>query len=158
VPGGWEHGHVQAAFGDQDLRGVCLDAGDGAEQLDGVGVRGERQLDPLAEVLQRGVEGVDVREELRDHDPVMLDREAALERFAQLRDLVGHPGLGERGELLGIADATQERLEHRPRGLGVGRRRDARELDPGVLEHLLQPLDRPGAFVALRLAQPREVS
>jgi hypothetical protein len=62
VPGGWEDGHVQAALGDQDLRGVCLDARDCAEQLDDVGVRGERELDPLTEVLQRGVEGVDVRE------------------------------------------------------------------------------------------------
>ncbi len=31
------------------------------------------ELDPLGQVLQRGVERVDVREQLRDHDPVMLD-------------------------------------------------------------------------------------
>ena len=32
-------------------------------------VRGERQFDAVAEVLDRGVERVDVREQLRDHDP-----------------------------------------------------------------------------------------
>jgi hypothetical protein len=57
VPGGWEHGHVETALGDQDLRGVCLDAGDCAQQLDDLGVWGEHDLDPLGEVLQRGVEG-----------------------------------------------------------------------------------------------------
>ena len=73
MPDRREHGHVETAFGDQDLRGVRLDAGDRAEQLDDLGVRGEHELDPLAQVLQRGVERVDVREQLRDHDPVMLD-------------------------------------------------------------------------------------
>jgi hypothetical protein len=51
-----------------------LDAGDRGEQLDDLGVRRKHELDPLAEVLQRRVERVDVREQLRDHDPVMLDR------------------------------------------------------------------------------------
>ena len=119
MPDGREHAHVETALGDQDLRGVGLDAGDRAQQLDDLGVRGEHELDPLAQVLQRGVERVDVREQLRDHDPVMLDREAALERLAELRDLRAHLALGELSELLGIGDAGQQRFEHRPRGLRV---------------------------------------
>ncbi len=82
MPDGREHGHVEPAFGDQDLGGVCLNAGDRAQQLDDVGVRSEHELDPLGEVLQCGVERVDVREQLGDHDPVVLDREAARERLA----------------------------------------------------------------------------
>jgi hypothetical protein len=35
---------------------------------------------------------------LRDHDPVMLDLEAAGERLAQLRDLRAHSGCRELGE------------------------------------------------------------
>ena len=35
------------------------------------------QLDLLGQVLQFGIERVDVREQLRDHHAVMLDREAA---------------------------------------------------------------------------------
>ena len=98
---GREHGHVESALGDQDLRGLGLDAGDRAQQLDGLGVRGERELDPLGQVLQRLVERVDVREQLSDHDPVMLDLKAALERFAQLRGSSRASSLGELGELLG---------------------------------------------------------
>ena len=135
-----------------------LDAGDRAQQLDDLRVRGERQLDALAQVLDCGVERVDVREELGDHDAVMLDLEAAGERLAQLRNLRAHPGLRELGQLLGIADARQERFEHRPRGLRVGMRRDAGELDASVLEHLLKALDRARALVDLRLAKPRQIT
>ena len=94
--------HLEAAFGDQNLRGVGLDARDSAEQLDHMLVRGEHQLDPLVEIVDRGVERVDVREQLGDHDPVMLDLEAAGERLAQLRDLRSHPGLRELGQPLGV--------------------------------------------------------
>ena len=52
--------HVEAALGDQDLRGVRLHAGDRAQQLDHVLVGCERELDPLVEVLDRAVERVDV--------------------------------------------------------------------------------------------------
>ena len=82
MPDRGEHAHVEPALGDQDLRGVLLDAGDRAQQLDDLSVRCEHELDPLGEVLQRGVERVDVREQLRDHDPVMLDLEPALESLA----------------------------------------------------------------------------
>ena len=47
-------------------------------------LRGARARTPVAQVLQRGVERADVREQLRDHDSVMLDREAALERVFEL--------------------------------------------------------------------------
>ena len=52
MPDGREHGHVESAFGDQDLRGVDLDAGDRAQQLDDLRVWGEHELDPVAEVLE----------------------------------------------------------------------------------------------------------
>jgi hypothetical protein len=99
-----------------------------------------------------------VRQQVRDHDAVMLDREAALEPFAELRDLRAHLALGELGELIRIADPGEQRFEHRPRRLRVAGRGDALELDPGVLEHLLQPLDRASSLVALRRAQPRQVT
>src|SRR5947209_9574715 len=91
MPNGREHAHVEATLGDQDLSGMRLDAGDRAQRFDDLDVRGEYELDPLIEVLDRDVERVDVREQLGDHDPVVLDREAALERLAQLRDLLAHP-------------------------------------------------------------------
>ena len=66
-----------------------------------------------------------VREQLSDHDPVVLDLEAALEGFSELRNLGAHPALGELGELRGIGNAGEQRFEHRAGGLGVGGRRDA---------------------------------
>ena len=62
MPDGREQRHVEPAFGDQDLGGVGLDTGDRAQQLDHTLVRGEYRGDPLAEVLDRGVERVDARE------------------------------------------------------------------------------------------------
>ena len=91
MPDCWEQGHVESALGDQDLRGLGLEARDRAQQLNDLGVRGEQKLDPLCQVLECGVERVDVREQLGDHDPVVLDLEAALESFSQLRDLRPHP-------------------------------------------------------------------
>jgi hypothetical protein len=96
---------IQAALGDQYLRGVLLDAGDRAQQLDDVSVRGKHEFDPLAQVLQRSVQRVDVREQLGDHNPVVLDLKATPERLAQLRDLRPHLAFGELSELLGIGDA-----------------------------------------------------
>jgi hypothetical protein len=47
VRDGREQRHVKPALGDQDLRGVGLDAGDRAQQLDDVGVRCEYEPDPF---------------------------------------------------------------------------------------------------------------
>ena len=69
-----------------------VDARDRAQQLDQLPVRSQDGGDPIAEVGDRGVERVDVREQLRDHHTVVLDLEAAGERLAQLRNLLAHPG------------------------------------------------------------------
>jgi hypothetical protein len=66
VPDGREQGHVKTALGDENLCGVGLHAGDRAQQLDHVLVRGEHELDPFAEILDGDVERVDVRKSLRD--------------------------------------------------------------------------------------------
>ena len=45
MPDRWEQAHVEPALGDQDLRGLGLDARDRAQQLNDLGVRGEHKLD-----------------------------------------------------------------------------------------------------------------
>jgi hypothetical protein len=117
VRDGREAAHVQAALGDQHLRGVALDAGDRAQQRDRRLVRREDLVDAGIEIGDRGIEGVDVREQLGDHDAVVLDHKTAGQRLAQLRDLGAHPRLGQLGQLVGVADARQQRLEHRARRL-----------------------------------------
>jgi hypothetical protein len=64
---------------------VDVHAGDRAQQLDQRSVRFQDGVDPVAEVGDRGVECVDVREQLSDHHAVVLDPEAAGERLAQPR-------------------------------------------------------------------------
>ena len=99
-----------------------------------------------------------MRQQLRDHDPVMGHVEAVGQHLTQLRDLRTHPCLGKLGQQLGLGDPRQQRFEHRACRLRVGLRGDAGQLDPRVLEHLLKALDRPRPLVALRLAKPREVT
>ena len=80
--GGGEDAHVEAALGDQHAGGVDADAGDGAEQLDelGVGLGGGR--DAGVEGGNRLVERVDVGEQSGDEDAVVGELEAIGERLA----------------------------------------------------------------------------
>jgi hypothetical protein len=48
---------------------------------------------------------------------------------------------------VGIVLPGQQGFQDGPPGLGQQRRGDAGQLDPGVLHHLLQPLDHPGALL-----------
>jgi hypothetical protein len=121
----YEDAHVEAALGDQHPRGVDVDAGDRAEQLDelGVGLGGGR-----AAGVERGdrlVERVDVGEQTGDEHAVVGELEAVGERLLQLRDLRPQPGFGERGQLGRVADPGEQRFEHRACRGRVGRRGDA---------------------------------
>ncbi len=84
--------------------------------------------------------------------------EAAAKRLLQLRDLGPHAAAGKLGQLRGLCHSGQERLQDRPRRDRVGLRSDAGQLDAGVLQHLLQALDRPCALLDLRLAQTGQVA
>src|SRR6266508_1021093 len=66
-----EDAHVDAALGDQHLRGAQLDAGDGADQLDELGVGGGCRLDAGVEGEDGVVEGVDLGEQTGDQDAVV---------------------------------------------------------------------------------------
>jgi hypothetical protein len=58
----------------------------------------------------------------------------------------------ELGEDLGIAFTVDQGGEHGPRRLALDVGGDARQLHPGVLEHLVQALGLPAAFFDLGLA------
>jgi len=49
VPRRWEHGHVRADLGDDDLGGAPSNAGDRAQQLNGAFERGDLFLDGVRE-------------------------------------------------------------------------------------------------------------
>jgi hypothetical protein len=113
--------------------------------------------DAGVEGADRLVERVDVGEQTGDEHAVVGELEAVGERFLQPRDLRPQPAFRELGQLGRVADTGKQRFEHRP-CRGRVRRGDARELDPRVLEHLLQPLDRARALLRLGDAEPGQVT
>ena len=95
-----------------------------------------------------GVDGVDARQHPRQQEPVMVVEGAQPEpgeRFAQLGDLDPHPGPGQIGQHLGVAFPGDQRGHHRPPGDAEDVGRDDRQLDPGVLQQLLDPVLLRGA-------------
>ena len=154
--GGREDAHVDADLGDDAFGGAPLHAGDRAQQLNGFLERGDLLRDHLGQRADLLIEEVDVRQDRSDPqrvDPV----KAALQRLPERWDLDPQLALGKLGEDLGVGRAVHERVEHRPAGLPEDVRRDAVELDPGVLQRLVQPVRLPGALLDLRLAIPSQV-
>jgi hypothetical protein len=113
VPGGREHGHVDADFSDHHLSGAAGDAGEGAGELDARGERAELLLDRFGEPGDLLLEEIEVGEDRADHRRVM-GLKAARQRLAQRRDLRAQLPFREVGQHLGIGGALNERVEHRP--------------------------------------------
>src|SRR5713226_10601257 len=82
-----EDAHIDAELSDQHLGAEAGDAGDRLEQLAFARERGDHLLDPRAEGGDRLVQVVDVGEDLRDEQAVVLAAEAAGERFPERRQL-----------------------------------------------------------------------
>jgi hypothetical protein len=103
VLGGREHRHVDADLGDDHLGTAPLNAGDRAEQLNGLLERGDLLRDRLGEAGDLLVEEVDVGQDRPDPDGVQVI-EAALQRFSER---------GELGAQLALAWRILERLKPR---------------------------------------------
>ena len=115
VPGGGEHAHIPAGFGDEYLGGDAGEPGNADQQVPG-GAKGfHRRLDALVEAGDVGAVGVDAVQEQPGHERVVL-AEPAGQRFGQGGDLRAHPPLGQVGQRGGVALAGDERFEHRPPG------------------------------------------
>jgi hypothetical protein len=119
--------------------------------------RGDLFLDRVREAVDLLIEEVDVREDRADPQRVQLV-EATLERLFERGQLLAQPAFGELGEQLGVGRAMHERVEHRAARDAEDVARDAIELDPGVLQRLVQPVGLPGTFLDLRLAIPGQVA
>ena len=135
---GGERGHVDADLGDQHLSGALLDAGDRHQQLTLAGERADPRLDLVREAVDRFVEEVNVREDLGDDHRVLVV-ETSLEGFAERGELRAELSSREVGQHRWVGRSGDERVEHRPTGFPEDVRSDAVELDPGVLQDLVQP-------------------
>ena len=155
--GGGEPGHVRAGLGDDHIGGQGADPGDGADQLPEALKRLDHHLDPggeLADGLGVPVDQVQVHP---GQEGVVL-AETAVQGLGQLGDLRPQPTLGQIGQPGRVPIAGDQRLDHRPPGHAqdVGGHRG--QLDPGILQQLLQPLDLPAAFAGDRGPGPGQVA
>ena len=96
-------------------------------------------------------------EHLADQQRVMAG-EAALQRFAQGGDLLAQRPLGQLGEHLWVVGAGDQRVEHPPGGHAEHLGGDRGELDPGVLEGLLDPLHLTRALLNLGGAVANQIA
>ena len=132
------------------------DAGDRADQvvepLKGL----HHHLDPRGELVDRvGVPVDQVQMDLRQERVVLV--EPPVQRLGQLGDLVPQPTLGQIGQHDGVVVAGDQRVEHQPTGHPEDVGGNGRQLDPGVLQQLLQPLGLPGTLTGDRGPRPGQV-
>ncbi len=154
---GREARHVGADLADDAFGAAVLDADDGAQQLHRRRERMDLVLDHRGELVDLLVEEIDMAQDRADPE-AMMSIEVARERLAQSGDLLAHLPARQVGQDLGVGLAGDQCVEHVTPGLAHDVRRDRVELDPGVFECLVQPVDLARAFLDLRLAIAREVA
>ena len=96
-------------------------------------------------------------EDRADQERVKLV-EAAFQRLAQLRELGAHPTLRHLREHRRVSRARAQRVEHRASGLAEDVGSDAVQLDPAVLQRLVQAVGLTLALGDLRLAITSELA
>jgi len=134
----------------RDFRDALLHTRDRQQDVALRRERADALLDLCRQPTDRLVEEVDEREHLSD-DQRVLAVEASDERFAQGGDLLAQPAARELGEDFGVGRALHQGVEHVAPGLAHDVRRDRPELDPRVLERLVQPRDLATTIVDLPL-------
>jgi hypothetical protein len=88
----------------------------------------------------------------------MVARDPALERLTQRRELLAQLPPGQLGQHLRIGGPTHQCLQHRPARDSQHVGGHTAQLDPGVLQHLVQPLGLTGALIDQRLAVAGQVA
>ena len=132
------------------------DPGDGADQV-AESLKGlDHHLDPGGQGLDRGGVLVDQVQVHPGHEGMML-AEPPGQRLGQFRDLRAESTLGQVSQRGGVVIPDDECLEHQPAGDTEDVRGNRGQLDPGVLEQLLQSLGLPTAFTGDRGPGPGQV-
>jgi hypothetical protein len=156
VPRGGEPTHVRADLGKDDLGCPHPDPGDRVEdhQLTRPGL--DHLGDPLRQRSDVGLQRFDMRQHAGQQVRMMLT-EPGRQRLPQLRQLRPQPGLGQIGQQLRVGHPGDQGVHHLPprHTHHVGGYRG--QLDPGVLEDLMQPVHLAGARSDQRLAIPGQV-
>ena len=157
MPRGGKARHVGADLADDAFGAAVLDADDRAQQLNRRRDRADLLFDHAGELFDLLVQEIDVAQDRSDPQP-MVGVEVSGERLAQRGDLLAHLLARQLGEHVRVGLAGDQRVEHVAPGLAQDVRGDRVELDAGVFERLVQPVDLTGALLDLRLAIAGEVA
>ena len=112
-----ELGDVRPDLGDHRGGGQRADPGGGGQQVP-LGVKGRHhRLDLRVQLSDHLIEVADVVQVQAAHQGMMVT-EPAFQRHGQVRDLGAHLAPGQVGQHSGAAFPVDQRLAHRPAGLG----------------------------------------
>ena len=148
MPRGRKYGHVRSDLGDQHLGHALAHARDRIEALDLLGIRRHHFVDPKTHLFDGLLEVVDVPEELA-HNKRVMGSESAAECFAQGGQLGPQPPPGEVRQRVGVPRAADQRGKHRAGGDPEDMAGHGHQLDPGVLQHLVEAARRARALIGL---------
>ena len=130
---------VRPDLGDHRGGGQHPDPGGGGQQVP-LGAKGRHhRLDLRVQLRDHRIEVADMVQVQAAHQGMMVT-EPALQRHGQVRDLGPHRALGQVRQHRGAAFPVDQRLDHRPPGLGGDGGGHRVDLDAGVLEHVAEPL------------------
>ena len=145
MSGGREAAHVAADFGEDDASTQFVDAGNGSQELD----RGSKGLDLSVDLLidlsNGSVNRVDMLEEKAQHEPMMVGHPTA-QRCLQFGRAGFDPPVGQCRQSIRVGFAGDQRFDHPTAGQADDVGDDRVELDVGVFQRLLQPLDVTGTL------------
>ena len=140
MPSGREAAHVAANLGKDDASAQFVDPGDGGQQVDGRAKGLDMSVNLLIDGVDRCVDGVDLLQ-LQAQQEAVMPRDAAAQRLAELLGRRLDPTMRQLGQLLGIAFTGDQGFDHPAAGQAHHIGDDRVELDVGIFECLLQPLD-----------------
>ena len=157
MSGGGEPGHVRSGLGNDHVSSQMADPGDGTNQVSESLKGFDQHLDPGGDLLDRAGASVDQVQVYPGQERVMIG-EPAGQRLGQGGDLQTQPSLGQIGQRRRVVLAVDQPLEHQPTRDTHDVRGYRRQFDPGVLQHLLEPLDLATPFAGDRGPGPGQVT
>ena len=136
---GKELADIRADLGDDRGGGQRADARDGGLQVPGGAKGRHHRLDLHVQPDEHRFEMIEVVQVQAAHQRMMIG-EPAFQRHRQVRDLRPHPSPGQLGQDRPAPFPVDQRLDHRPPGLGGDGGGHRVDLDPSVLQHVAEPL------------------
>ena len=154
---GREAVHVDADLGNDDPGAEIADAGDGAQDLDRAAKGLDMGVDLLIDLADGGVDRIDMLEEQPQHKPMMVSHPATQRRLKLgLRCPDAPVGQDRQCERIGLTG--DQSLDHPAAGEAHDVGDDRIELDVGILQRLLDPLDMTAPLTDELLAGSQEIA